>query len=314
MIFFLLFQLIRTQIFDCSITQSKCSDNYSPVCGFTINMQQIQTYINQCYACKANLVVKYMNGECIDHQDEKTSNNHIDQDNQNTNSTFTPSGNQTQFFSCFDPRPSICGTNLKRTCGFLDSLTHCNGKYCYAQFINECHACRNTSIHNYFFGDCSEYKQTQPTVIQCNLDIKNQCDIMEQIDVCGFLDETTVCQNQPCLQPFKNTCEPCNQSNIKSYFIGNCNDYQYLFLGQEQEEDVLIQKYQYCQPERPSTCNQEFSQTCGVLKSCNGTACERIYDNPCDACKNTQIEGYYIGQCQQNFGYVIQIFMIQLLI
>ncbi|CAK83340.1 unnamed protein product (macronuclear) [Paramecium tetraurelia] len=312
----LLFQLIRTQIFDCTITSAECSDNYQPVCGLTINMVSIQTFMNECYACKANLVVKYKNGECTNYQDEKTPSNHNDDKNQYTNSTFNPSGNYTQLFSCSDPRPSICGTNQKRTCGFLDSLTDCYGKYCQAQFINECHACRNTSIHNYFYGECSDYKQRQATKIQCISEQKNQCDIMEQIDVCGFLEETAVCQNRPCLQPFKNTCEPCNQSNIKSYFIGNCNDYDNLFFSTDQIEEVSEeqQKYKYCQPERPSSCNQEFSQTCGVLKSCNGTGCERIFDNPCSACQNTQIEGYYKGQCQTNFGYVFSIFVIQLLI
>lgn len=51
-----------------------------------------------------------MNGECIDHSDEKTSDNHNDDENLTSNSTFTPSGNYTLLFSCSDPRPSICGT------------------------------------------------------------------------------------------------------------------------------------------------------------------------------------------------------------
>ncbi|CAD8047235.1 unnamed protein product [Paramecium sonneborni] len=315
MFMYLLFQLIQNQIIDCSITQSECSDNYSPVCGLTIQSQTIQTFINQCYACKANQVVKYKNGECVDDADQKTNNDNSENKKNDTDKEFTSSGNYTQFYYCSDPRPSICGTNLKQVCGFLDSQSGCQKQFCFVQFINDCHACRNTSIHNYFFGQCSDYKQRQPTVIQCNLDQKKQCEtIMEQIDVCGFLDETAVCQNPPCLQPFQNNCEPCNQSNIKSYFIGNCNEYQILFFGEEIANQATVQKYQYCQPERPSSCNQEYQQTCGVLKSCNGTNCERIFENPCSACQNTDIEGYYTRSCFQNCIFAFSIFINYVLI
>lgn len=42
-------------------------------------------------------------------------------------------------------------------------------------------------------------------------------------------------------------------------------------------------------------------QTCGVLKFCKDSGCERSYDNPCSAFSNIEIEGYYTGECQNNY-------------
>ncbi|CAD8076696.1 unnamed protein product [Paramecium sonneborni] len=314
MFLILLFSLVQSQINDCQIQQGECLDNYDPVCGLNISNGQIQTFINNCYACKASQVVKYINGDCKKKEDNLKTESPSTSVGVDNNVPQTTNGNYTQTFYCTNPRPSICDTIEKSTCGLFDSTTKCTGQNCLQQFSNECLACRNTSIHSYFFGNCSDYKPKPPTIIQCNTQSSQNCELKEQITVCGFLDETAICQNPPCLQPFDNQCEPCQQVNITSYFIGDCNQYQQLFYNAQQLMDSFVPNYQYCQAQRPSECDQEYVQTCGVLKSCKNNGCERTFDNPCSACQNHQIEGYYIGECLNNFTQAISIFIIALLI
>ncbi|CAD8132244.1 unnamed protein product [Paramecium pentaurelia] len=311
----LLLSIVHSQIYDCQIQQGECSDNYDPVCGLNISNSSIQTFVNNCFACKASQVVKYIKGDCQKKQDDTKIDVPQTSAGVDKNPPKPTSGNYTQTISCTNPRPSICDTSIKSICGLFDSTTKCTGQNCLQQFTNECLACRNTSIHSYFFGNCSEYKPQSPTIIQCNSQSSNNCELKEQLTVCGFLDETAICQNPPCLQPFDNKCEPCQQSNITSYFVGDCNQYQELFYNAEQKSDSFVANYQYCQAQRPSECDQEYVQTCGILKSCNGNGCERNYDNSCSACQNSDIEGYYTGECLNNYMKLISImFIIALLI
>ncbi|CAD8138710.1 unnamed protein product [Paramecium pentaurelia] len=310
----LMLSLVQSQINDCQIQQTDCSDNYDPVCGLNIANAPIQTFVNFCYACKASQVVKYIQGDCKKQENDTKTDPPSTSIGVDNNTNLSTSGNYTQMISCTNPRPSLCDNSLKSICGLFDSTTKCCGQNCLQQFSNQCLACRNSSIHSYFFGNCSDYKPQTPTVIQCNIQSQKNCELKEQITVCGFLDETAICQNPPCLQPFDNKCEPCQQSNITSYFVGDCNQYQKLFFNAEQQVNSFVANYQYCQAQRPQQCDQEYIQTCGVLKSCNGSGCERTYDNPCNACQNIEIEGYYTGECVNNYVPLISMFIIILLI
>ncbi|CAD8136149.1 unnamed protein product [Paramecium octaurelia] len=310
----LLLLLVQSQINDCQIQQEECSENYDPVCGLNISNTSIQTFVNYCYACKASQVVKYIKGECQKQIDDTKTNTPSLPSEDDNSTVITQPGNYTQVIACTNPRPSICDTSLKQICGLLDSTTKCTGQSCLQQFSNQCLGCRNSSIQSYFFGNCSEYKPQTPTVIQCSIQSQKKCELKEQLTVCGFLDETAKCQNPPCLQPFDNQCEPCQQTNITSYYIGDCNQYQKLFYNPEQQMDSFVANYQYCQVQRPQQCDQDYVQTCGVLKSCHGSGCERTYDNPCSACQNSEIEGYYTGECVNNYGALISMFIIVLFI
>ncbi|CAD8054446.1 unnamed protein product [Paramecium sonneborni] len=314
MLHMLLLYVVQSQINDCQIQLGDCLDNYDPVCGLNISNTPIQTFFNNCYACKASQVVKFIKGDCTKNEDyikSESSSTSLGADNITPQPT---NGNYSETISCTNPRPSICDTNVKSTCGLFDSTTKCTGLNCLQQFSNECLACRNTSIHSYFIGNCSDYKPKTPTVIQCNTQSSKNCELKEQLTVCGFLDETAICQNPPCLQPFDDKCEPCQQANITSYFIGDCNQYQQLFYNAQQQTDSFVPNYQYCQVQRPIECDQEYIQTCGILRSCKDNGCERTFDNPCYACQNNQIEGYYTGECINNFTKVISIIIISMLI
>lgn len=105
MFIFLLLTVALGEIFDCSLTTEECSENYNPVCGLDITESPLQTFPNECYACKAGQIVKYMNGICVNSALSPPSTS-IDANTTNT----TGVKNFTTLLYCSDPRPSICET------------------------------------------------------------------------------------------------------------------------------------------------------------------------------------------------------------
>jgi len=138
-------------------------------------------------------------------------------------------------------------------------------------------------------------------ITQCTLESREGDVCTANIDpVCGFKPDVVCEPTTPCTyQTYSNSCEACHDSEVVSYTMGECPQ--------------ITPQITQCSAEdrNADVCTADVTPVCGYMPDivCVSSPCiYNTFTNPCEACKNPNVESYLEGACTPEQLEFVEIF------